>query len=796
MMTSLDETRQKRNKPCENCRAHRRRCIPTESTQCERCIKKRLNCVYKVTLKPILAKNMVPASKRIRVLDQVRDIKDTLDDLEQEMQLILSSSNRHQRQDQTYVTSNTTKNNQHAESPDSTFTIQRDRNTKQPSWTVTIQPSGNGIQLETSINSMVDLVQFLTQGFGYVSNPPQRPPNYYSNNAQQTMMVVTNKMLQVEQTLRQVFGKSSSSTNEEQQQQQNTSGIITTSITEPEAIYSNSFIRQATVLHLVDSHFHCVRSMTPIVSSYYLPLICKYPDSTVAYALAGFMALSSCVVHVNDKLIPYNRSDFGQYLYHSAREKLRDDLFGDDDDHAASLETVMALFAMTQSSMILLRNNDTQIYLDLAWRMILTLRNEHLPVLRNYPPSLSPQRANVDFITTPKLARAETWRRLFYSVRFLVIHVQIIQDNSIDFSMLLSQSDIGYPLPLPCEMDDPERKRIVETFSYYVLMDDCHISSHVDTIGYQLFAGVLDEASLSEISFMEHRLFSYWQGVSKEFHLMSTPMEYLDPSVVQQCQDVHILRLNQLYYSHWLSLEIRFMQSPSDADLKDTTLERMDGGRALLIVSICGDALAHLFQALYHRETCTLDLHWLLITTDALQLLTKTANSSVRKRAERNLQMCLPVMMAQMKAKHDAPSSSSSSTSLLTMPPQPPALASTAETSPSYSYRHQQQQQQQQQHPTGASSPSYSTSSSLPSISSPDRPDGYQSYHHANSPGNVSTSTSSEGLEYEIEDDWTAYRPSPSITVSSDMDPSLAYYGEVKKNLESYFMDGPIEELD
>ncbi|CAO3600286.1 unnamed protein product [Absidia cylindrospora] len=760
MMTSLDETKQKRNKPCENCRAHRRRCIPTESTQCERCIKKRLNCVYKVMLKPILAKNMVPASKRIRVLDQVRDIKDTLDNLEQEMQLVLSSSNKQRRQDQPYITSNTTKNNQHAESPDSTFTIQRDRTTKQPSWTVIIQPSGTGIQLETSINSMVDMVQFLTQGFGYLSNHPQRSPNYYSSNAQQTMMVVTNKMLQVEQTLRQVFGKSSS-TNE------NASTIITTPIIE--TIYSNSFIRQATVLHLVDSHFHCVRSMTPIVSSYYLPLISKRPDSTVAYALAGFMALSSCVVHVNDKLIPYNRSDFGQYLYHSAREKLRDDLFDDDDDHAASLETVMALLTMTQSSMILLRNNDTQTYLHLAWRMILTLRDEYLPVLRNYPP----HQANTTFITTPELARAETWRRLFYGVRFLVIHVQIIQDNSIDFSMLLSQSDIGYPLPLPCEMDDPQRKRIVETFSYYVLMDDCHISSHVDTIGYQLFAGVLDEASLSEISFMEHRLFSYWQGLSNEFHLTSTPIEYLDPCVVQQCQDLHILRLNQLYYSHWLSLEIRFMQSPSEADLKGTTLERMDGGRALLIVSICGDALAHLFQALYQRETCTLDLHWLLITTDALQLLTKTANSSVRKRAERNLQMCLPVMMAQMKAKHDAPSS----TSLLALPPQP-------ETSPSNAY--------QQQHPISASSPSYSTSS-LPSISSPGHPDAYQ---HANSPGNVSTSTSSDGLDYEIEDEWIGYRHSPSITMSSDMDPSLAYYGEVKKNLESYFMDGPIEDLD
>jgi hypothetical protein len=616
-------------------------------------------------------------------------MKEILEQLEDDMQHTLASRSQQQQQrhDSAVATSSLAP---------TIRTLPGRTQQADPSWFVTLQHTHSGIQLETSISRMVDLIQFIRQGAGF---SPQRPPTYYSNHAQQTMMVVTNKMLKVELALRKVFGKQAL-------RQEDT---ITINISNP--LYSYDHTRQMTILHLVDSHFQCVRSVVPIVASYYHPLISRQPESTVAYAMAGFMALSSCALHVNDKRIPYDsRSDFGKYLYDRAKDKLRDDLF---DNDTSSIETVLAMLIMIRSSMILVRNKDTRLYLDLAWRTVLALRDTHLPTLRTFPFET----------TTPALAQAETWRRLFYGVRYMLIHVQIILDDPVDFGSLILESNIGYPQPLPCECVDPQEKRRVEIYSLSVRFDDCHISSNNDTIGYRLFAGVLDQASLWQLSYMEHRLFSYWQGLPAEYRLSPTPMEYLDPAVVVLCADPHILRISQLYYAHWLTLQTRFMQPPATANLKDTSLTRIDGGRALLIVSICGDAMTHLFQAFYTHHTCMLELHWLLIVTDALQLLTKTANDAVRTRAERNLKACLPILMAQMQAKHDAPP-------------------------PSYG---------------GALSP-VSSASSSPAAS-----------YAALSPGD---SASSEGLD--------------EIDNVSHQDPSLVYYGKVKKMAPS-FLDSSLE---
>lgn len=636
-------------------------------------------------------------------------MKEILEQLEDDMQQTMSSrSKQQQQQQQRHVSTSST-------SLVTTPTIRtlpgRTQDQADPSWFVTLQRTESGIQLETSISRMVDLIQFISQGTGF---SPQRPPDYYSNHSQQTMMVVTNKMLKVELALRQVFGKKAL-------RQEDT---ISISITVNNPLYLYDYTRQMTILHLVDSHFQCVRSVVPIVSSYYHPLISSQPESTVAYAMAGFMALSSCTVHVSDKRIPYDsRSDFGKYLYDRAKDKLRDDLF---DNDTSSIETVLAMLIMIRSSMILVRNKDTRLYLDLAWRTVLALRDTHLPTLRNSPTSSSE--------TSPALARAETWRRLFYGVRYMLIHVQIILDDPVDFTSLVMESNIGYPEPLACECMDPQEKRRVEIYGLSVRFDDCHISNNIDTIGYRLFAGVLDKASLWQLSYMEHRLFSYWQDLPAEFRLSQTPMEYLDPAVIQHCPDPHMLRINQLYYAHWLTLQTRFMQPPATANLKDTSLTRIDGGRALLIVSICADAMTHLFQAFYHHETCMLELHWLLIVTDALQLLTKTANDAVRKRAEQNLKACLPVLMAQMQAKHDAPSSSSSlfgGDGGGGLPMSPTSFSS-------------------------SSPASYATLS----------------------PGD---SASSEGLE-EIDDNHDAQQK----------DPSLVYYGKVKE-MAPYFLEPSLE---
>lgn len=622
-------------------------------------------------------------------------------------------------------------------------TAQQNEKEKGPGWTVILQPSNTGIQLQTSITNSGDLIRFLAQTAGcFTTNSPQRSPNYYSNHSQQTMMV-TNRMLQVEYTLREVLGTPlQQQHNNNETEYNNTNSLVTTA--NNSTFYSSyDHTRQVAILLLVDSYFNCVRSLVPIVASYYHPLIMKQPDTTLAYSLAGFMALSACVIHVNEKELPCNRSDFGLYLYEAAQEKLRDDLF---DDVGPSLETVIALLTMAQASMILLRNKDTRLYLHLAWQMVITLRDQYVVILRHYQ-----QYPMTTSTTPPDLARAETWRRLFYGVRYLLIHVRIIQEGSVDLDSILSEINVGFPRPLLCEMNNPRRNRMVDVYSFFVRLDDCYISNNVETIGYRLFAGALDKASLSDISYMEHRFFFFWQNLPREFRLTSSPMEYLDPTFVHTFQDHHILHLNQFYYSQWLTLEIRFMQSPAAANLSDTTLTRLDGGRALLIVSICADALTHIFQVLYHREPCMLDLHWLLITTDALRMLTQTANDSVRFRAAYNLQICLPILLAQMQPKHGISSSSSAFSSKVFPVSPPPTI----------------------------SSPASTASLSPPSLSG-------HTLHHTHSPA----STSTEGSALEDEDDMRA--PDKWVhrhqVLTTDSDPSTAYYGEIKKSLTPYFM--------
>ncbi|KAI8333335.1 hypothetical protein BC941DRAFT_434438 [Chlamydoabsidia padenii] len=657
-------------------------------------------------------------------------MEEAMEYLEDELYLILASNATKDNDTDQYGTPSSTKH-----------TIRTRPSLTQPTngqgWTVSLQPTRTGIQLQTSITNIGDLVQFLDQTFGCLSNSPQRSPNYYSNNSSQTMKV-TIRMLQVEYTLRKVFETSSSS----MQQHSNINSLITTNNNK---LYFKDHTQKVAILHLIDGYFNCVRSLVPIVASYYHPLISKQPNSTLAYALAGFMALSVCIIHVNEKDLPCNRSDFGLYLYESAQEKLRDDLFDSDDD-GSTIETALALLTMAQSSMILLRNNDTRLYLHLAWQIVIALRDQYMGILRHYQ-----QYPMTSCTTPPDLAQAETWRRLFYGVRYLSIHVRIIQENNVELGSILSDTNVGYPRPLLCELEDLRRNRMVDVYNLFVQLDDCYISNNVETIGYQLFAGVLDKASLSDISYMEHRFFFFWQSLPRDFRLTNSPMEYLDPTIVYTCQNNHILHLNQFYYSQWLTLEIRFMQSPATAHLQGTTLTRLDDGRALLIVSICADALTHIFQVLYHCEPCMLELHWLLITTDALRMLTLTANDSVRLRAAYNLRICLPILWTQMQPKNGIPSS----TSLAACPISPSSSTSSL--------------------PTASAS---STSSSPPSLSSikTEPP-------HAHSPSNSSTSTGTDE-EYDETDKWNHH----SQELQSDLDHSGAYYGEIKKNLTPYFM--------
>ncbi|CAO3648612.1 unnamed protein product [Mucor hiemalis] len=84
-MSCSDDGKQKRNKPCENCRTHRRKCKVSQGSQCERCVKMNLTCVFKFSVKPTVLKKAVPNSKKSRMLEQVRILEQEMAAMEQQL---------------------------------------------------------------------------------------------------------------------------------------------------------------------------------------------------------------------------------------------------------------------------------------------------------------------------------------------------------------------------------------------------------------------------------------------------------------------------------------------------------------------------------------------------------------------------------------------------------------------------------------------------------------------------------------------------------------------------------------
>ncbi|CAO3615129.1 unnamed protein product [Cunninghamella blakesleeana] len=140
------ETKQKRNKPCENCRAHRRKCIVTDKTICERCLRMSIPCLFKFSTKPIIPKKSISTSKKNRLLQKVWSLEKDAKMLEAEFE---HYSQIHQQQ---------------------LLQLQKQREQQEklhqqqhPTWNLSLQKLKNGFQLNTNITSVHDLLLFLQQ---------------------------------------------------------------------------------------------------------------------------------------------------------------------------------------------------------------------------------------------------------------------------------------------------------------------------------------------------------------------------------------------------------------------------------------------------------------------------------------------------------------------------------------------------------------------------------------------------------------------------------------------------------
>lgn len=637
-----------------------------------------LACVFKFTAKPTVIKKSVPVSKKNRMLEQVRMMEQDMQAMEKQLKLlnIKVHIQQHQPQDFNYLSSSsststsssssssggdsmsetsTSSSSANAMDDDNLFTdtdcdctdplhcshinikrmkvnpttttaaaaalVKSTTNNNSNQWQLTVSQGPQGMRFQTSIRNISDVAVFLTESLHYFTATPTRTPNYHAADRTRQQLQVTNKMLQIEKVLHSFF--------KQKQQQQGTRQLLVAS-SQHDTVARTHIKKQ-----LVQAYFACAGLINPIFSKpCFLPLLESHPNSLAATACCAFVAYSQCK-HVSNLDWPVSRDSFAESLRQEAKDMLEDILFEQEPD----ILIAGALMLLAQCALITLQNVEGRLYTSLSWRMVLQLKDKYVDTLSQLVPNAAE--------TTLQESVAESWRRLFYAARYLELNMYMIYDGLVDFSSILFDSGIGLPIVLSNEKNDTEQA--IQVFHHVVQLHNCQMSTQNDQLKYQLFAGSLSSISIHDIERLENQLISFWKSLPVEFRLSDSPLEYLQTDRIQQCENPYAIYLNQLYYAYWLALESRLMQSPSSTDLLGANMERFDGERALLIVSISCDAISKIFHVLYCRLPCTVELHWLLIASDAMAMLKKAANPRIKERAQKNLKVTLKVLKQRVK---------------------------------------------------------------------------------------------------------------------------------------------------
>lgn len=613
----------------ENCRAHRRKCVVIQGKQCDRCLKMNLPCVFKFNAKPTVIKKPVSISRKNKLMTQMKAMEQQLAAMEQQLKGLHVEAKLQPIKDETEDDARMSRNYDSMDmeiasesydifdqSDDTDKSLLRTSKSSDitNSWQLTITGGSSGINFQTSIRNINDINSFLSETARYFNATLSRTPNYHIDRSLQ-MIQVTNKMLQVEHILHSIFQNNKTET-----------GRLAI-----ELPICDDHTRTYMKRQVISSYFGCMGLLTPVFSKpYYLPLFDLNPNTMVATALASFITYSQCC-HIQYIQHPFTRETLAESFRQEAKALLQEVLF--DEEH--NIYTVATLMFLAQSALIVLNNSEARLYMNMAWRMVLELQPRYAHLLDG---------VTSDTPVTEEIIEAETWRRLFYAVRYYELTLCLICDERDDYSSIMFNVGIGYPIVLNIEKDIKESRDSVEAFYHLVRVNDCQMTQRDDELRYKLLAGKLDKLSVNDLQKLETQLCDFWSSMPKEFRLSDSPFDYLQLDRIQQCSNPFALYINQIYYSYWIGLETRLMQPPSDTDLKGINMERYDGERALLLVSIITDAMTKIFHVLFHKVPCVVELHWMLIVADSLRMLKKSPNLTIRARASRNLNITLDVL--------------------------------------------------------------------------------------------------------------------------------------------------------
>ncbi|KAI8369450.1 uncharacterized protein BYT42DRAFT_648128 [Radiomyces spectabilis] len=627
-MNGDDSTKQKRNKPCENCRAHRRKCIVLQGTMCERCRKMTLPCIFKFTVKPNIVKKAVPLSKKNRMLEEVCHLEEQIEDLSEELRLLQMSVRA--KRDPACCRCIDVSQCTHLQP------LVLQNRTSPPRWEITFSKQLYGLRLHTNVNTIADLAMLLNESQRYFVSPSAS-----TNTSTNRNLTITRRMLHVEHIFRYLFRNQNITMTP-------SSTTLPRRLTHTFSTINNSK-HSHFISYMIDIYFNCLGMMTPIlVSSYYRPYLKANPSCVLASAIVAYVVHSHCCHAQIDGLL-CSRRELAEYCWQNARTSVEDAMFDDFED-SPDVDTQIALWHLANCSLLKLQSKEARVYSSLAWRMAIQLKDIYLPILRmatSDPSSVDPV----------QLAKAESWRRSFYLTRTAELNLCVVYDGLADFSSVLYHSDIGFPSPLECERNDSMMRAAVEAFAYIcrltVLTYVESGGNSVEALGYKLYAGSLDEIPQSGIECIENQLYLFWKDLPPAFRVSDEPLGYIHLDRVQLCEDLFVLRLNSYYYIYWLTVESRVMQLSSaqdkmdeDSGLPEHQAEHRD--RALSIVSICSDAVVKIFHMLSVRSPCSLDLQWMTLAIDACGLLKNASNAGIRRLAKQNLQTGVQILQRHM----------------------------------------------------------------------------------------------------------------------------------------------------
>ncbi|KAK4515327.1 fatty acid alpha-hydroxylase [Mucor velutinosus] len=607
-MKDTFSTRQKRNKPCENCRTHRRKCVNVNNSICERCSKLNLECIFKLTEKPTkLIKTSISPAKRNKLFDTIWCLNQEADLIQLQLAQLQKSSNSNspipcQCLDPSQC--------QHIKSllPLTHSTAPSASSTSSSStWQLTISNNHRGIQLQTSIQSMSDLSFFIKEAFSVFIYGDKLPghQDFSERRNPKQLLAVTHKSLAVEAAFRSVFSI----------QQEPPPPPL------PEHVDPAILQKQIRYLKLqmIKVYFNCYALLKPIfIHTWHYPQLQRNPDGLLATVVASYVAYSACT-HIEITEFSFSRVQFAEYCRLEAKELLQDALF----DGEPSIDACLALYVMCGISILTLKGKEARIQSSLCWQLVIQLKSTYLH--RTLPDTLE------------NMINAEVWKRLFFAARFVEFNFSMAYDGVTDFSNIAHHLDVALPSLLPCEVLDDRLTKAALCYQYVSRLTTHSAGTDTEILGLRLMAGVIDAVPSHIIQCLEYTLMQLWDSIPEPLRLGSGPYRLIDPKCVEACDNVSVLRFNLVFYIYWMNFQSRTMQKPNETDLTAAAFSRIDGDRALIITSICSDAASKIFKTLFAVMPCAIELHWITMCLDILRMLSCSANVPVKQRASENL---------------------------------------------------------------------------------------------------------------------------------------------------------------